>query len=129
MAENNIYNSGGGSISISGVVGDNSSVTHGGQSTAEPEGRTEAGAADADGGRSPYSGPTKWAFIRRLDSSCHELADYLDIPTQGIPDGPAGSRQLWDALESRDMFEQLPAALEAIDRPDLTRLLAEGRRK
>jgi hypothetical protein len=125
MAGNSIHNSGGGNVWVSGVVGDHSSVTH----FAPP---SDAGPQRAEGAArvsSPYTGPTKQAFIRRLDSSALELADHLEIPTQDMPQGTAGSRYIWEAIERRDKFDQLPAALVAIGREDLVQLLAKGRRK
>jgi hypothetical protein len=77
---------------------------------------------------SPYSGKTKLAFCARLGNDWQRLADYLEIPPSDQARFERGneSHGIWVWLHNCGRLQELPAALEFIERPDLAELLAKG---
>jgi hypothetical protein len=75
----------------------------------------------------PYSGKTKIAFCTRLGNDWQKLADYLEIPPSDQARFERGdeSRGIWVWLHNRGKLQELPVALEFIERPDLAELLAK----
>jgi hypothetical protein len=72
-------------------------------------------------GRPAITGTTRLAIVRNLGSNWPDLADYLEIPLHERGRFARGdeARALLQWLEIRNRLDELPAALEAIDRSDL----------
>jgi len=71
------------------------------------------------------TGKQKVTFSRRLGDSWLELATYLDIPDHEVQRFKKGSegRDILTWLEQRDRVDELPEALNIIDRNDLVVIL------
>jgi hypothetical protein len=71
-------------------------------------------------------GRIKLEICRRIDN-WQELADYCGIPSYEQRRFERGSetRAIWDWLENRGRLAELPQALDAIDRPELAKLLPQ----
>jgi hypothetical protein len=75
-------------------------------------------------GQFNFSGKIKIDFCQRLGADWKMLADYLELPPAEQNRFPMGdeSRSIWVWLENRRRLQELPNALNAVDRPDLAAL-------
>ncbi len=76
-----------------------------------------------------YSGPSKVEFCSRLGDDWKALADYLEIRPADQARFKHGdeARGIWEWLENRERLQELPAALQHIQRVDLVGVLTENR--
>lgn len=125
MSNNSIWNNGG-NVSVSGVIGDHSSVVRGEARVPAPASSSRAEPPPT--GPEVYSGGAKLRFVQRLSASYLELADLLEIPSHDLPSGAAGARFIWEWLEVRERLGDLRAALAETKRMDLVRMLDEDQR-
>jgi hypothetical protein len=74
-----------------------------------------------------YSGSSKVEFCNRLGDDWKALADYLEIPSADQDRFERGDegRSIWTWLENRERLQELPTALQHIQRTDLARVLIE----
>jgi hypothetical protein len=74
-----------------------------------------------------YSGSSKIEFCNRLGNDWKTLADYLEIPPADQDRFERGDqgRGIWTWLENRGRLQELPTALQHIQRADLARVLIE----
>jgi hypothetical protein len=77
-----------------------------------------------------YTNPAKVTFNRRLSKDWHDLALYLDIPSNDVDTFRQGreAAEIWDWLAVRRRLHELPDALVFVQRDDLAELLRQNER-